>query len=172
MWDQQSRVWEKTGDMRSPRVILFDQIIRRLLLWKADGEELILIGDFNENVYTGTYAKRLVLPDLNMTEQCLKTTKHHLPVKNFRGTRTIDAIFATPGVECVNACLLPNRTGIVDHRSFILDFTSASVVGENFPNVMPASSRELHCESARLIRNYTKVLDQLCDKNNMYRRIT
>ena len=59
-----------------------------------------------------------------------------------------------------------------NHRSFILDFTSASLIGENFPNVMPARSRKLHCEPERLINNYTKVLDQLCDRNNMYRQIT
>ena len=88
VWDQQSRVWKKTGDMRSPRVILFDQIVRHLLLWKADGEELILMGDFNENVYTGTYTKQLAMPDLNMTEQCLKTTKHHLPATFFPGDQT------------------------------------------------------------------------------------
>ena len=79
VWDQQSRVWEKKGDLRSPRTILFEQIISRLLLWKLAGEEIILMGDFNENVYTGMYAKRLAMQDLNMTEQCRKTTKQQLP---------------------------------------------------------------------------------------------
>ena len=59
VWDQQSRVWEKKGDLRSPSIFLFEQIISQLLLWKAAGEEIILMGDFNENVYTGMYAKRL-----------------------------------------------------------------------------------------------------------------
>ena len=172
VWDQHSRVWEKKGDLRSPGVILFEQIISQLLIWKADREEIILMGDFNENVYTGMYAERLSRPDLNMTEQCLKTTKRHLPATFIRGTQPIDAIYATAGVVCVNACLLPNKIELGDHRGFLLDFTSASVIGENFPNVMPASARKLHCESERLIANYNRVLDQLCDRNNMYRRIT
>ena len=130
------------------------------------------MGDFNENVYTGMYAKRLAKPDLNMTEQCLKTTKHHLPATFDGGSRPIDAVFATAGVVCVNACLLTKYGGIGDHQSFILDFTPASLIGEKFPNIMPARSRKLHCESERLINNYTKVLDQLCDRHNMYRRIT
>ena len=78
VWDQQSRVWEKRGDLRSPRTILFEQIVTKLLLWKAAGEEIILMGDLNKNVYTGMYAKRLAMKDLNMTEQCLKMTKHYL----------------------------------------------------------------------------------------------
>ena len=172
VWDHQSRVWEKKGDLRSPRMILFEQIISRLLLWKSVGEEIILMGDFNENVYTGRYTKRLAMQDLNMTEQCHTTTKQRLPATFDDGSQPIDAIFVTAGVVCISACLLARYGGIGDHRSFILDFTSASLIGENFPNIMPARLRKLHCESKRLVNNYTKALDQLCDRHNMYQQIT
>ena len=128
------------------------------------------MGDFKENVYTGRYAKRLAMQYLNMTEQCHKTTKQRLPATSNGGSRPIYAIFATAGVVCISACLLARYGGICNHRSFILDFTSASLIGKNFPNIMAA--RLLHCELERLVNNYTKALDQLCDQHNMYRRIT
>ena len=95
------------------------------------GEEITIMGDLNKNMYTGMYAKRLAMKDLNMTEQCLKTTKHYLPATFDGGSISIDTVFATAGIVCVNACLLTKYGGIGDHRSFILDFTSASVIGGN-----------------------------------------
>ena len=35
VWDQHSRVWEKKGDLRSPGVILFEQIISQIQLLRA-----------------------------------------------------------------------------------------------------------------------------------------
>ena len=37
---------------------------------------------------------------------------------------------------------------------------------------MPARLQKLHCESERLVNNYTKALDQLCDQHNLYQQIT
>ena len=74
-------------------------------------------------------------------------------------------------MDCTNACILPRYVGVGDHRCFILDFTSASLVGDVFPKVVTAKGRKLHCQSERLIRNYNKVLNQLCDRHQMFKKL-
>ena len=64
VFEQQQRYFESIGDFRSPRTIFYKQLVAQLLLWKEDGEEIILCGDFNENVYEGRIAKRLGQTDL------------------------------------------------------------------------------------------------------------
>ena len=49
---QHEDYFERRGVAISPRTILFDQLISQLLLWKANNEEIVLMGDFNEH-FTG-----------------------------------------------------------------------------------------------------------------------
>ncbi len=116
-----------------PSYFFFEQLIIQLVLWKADDEEVILCGDFNKNVYNGRIAQRLVMPDLNMAEQCSKCTEEQLPATFVSDTRPIDAVYATASIEVLHAVLLPMYGGIGDHRCFILDFVSKSVLGNVFP---------------------------------------
>jgi hypothetical protein len=54
--------------------------------------DIILPGDFNQNVYTGQIAKRLALPDLMLSKQCLQCTGMHVPPTFRDSTVPIDAI--------------------------------------------------------------------------------
>ena len=118
VWDQHQRYFEARGDGRSPRTIFFEDLTAQLLLWKAGGEEIILFADLNENVYTGRFAKRLAMDDIRMEEQCLKVNEQELPPTHVNGSRPIDAVFATNGIDCANACILHKFGGIGDHRVF------------------------------------------------------
>jgi hypothetical protein len=55
--DQHSRYFQSIGDAQSPRTIFFEQLIAQLALWKASDNNIILLGDFNKNVYTGHLAR-------------------------------------------------------------------------------------------------------------------
>jgi hypothetical protein len=69
--EQHERYFEARGDLRSAKAIFFEQLITQLVVWKATDTDIILLGDFNENVYTGWIAKRLEQADLNFSKQCL-----------------------------------------------------------------------------------------------------
>ena len=77
--EQHEQYFEARGDLRPARTIFFEQLIAQLVIWKQTGSDIILLGDFNENVYSGRIAKRLSLPDLLFTEQCLQCTGLHIP---------------------------------------------------------------------------------------------
>ena len=77
--DQQSHYFCARGDARSPRTIFFEQLIAQLLLWKAIDNDIILLGNFNKNVYMGRIAKRLAVHDLNFVEVCRKHTGVPIP---------------------------------------------------------------------------------------------
>jgi len=102
------------------------------VVWKATDTDIILLGDFNENMYTGRFAKHLEQVNLNFSEQCLGCTGKHIPPTFRDGIMPIDAVYATAGIECVNAYILPHKVGIGDHRCFIIDFSSSSVIGTRF----------------------------------------
>ena len=116
-------------------------------------------------------SKRLEQSDLNFSEQCLGCTRMHIPPSFRDGIIPIDAVYATAGVECVNMYILPHKGGIGDHRCFIIDFSSSSVIGTKFQNIVRCAARRLHCKSSRLVQAYNLELDLLCSRHKMYERI-
>ena len=130
-----------------------------------------LLYDFNENIYSGRIAKCLLLLDLLLTKQCLQCTGLHISPTFRYGTVPIDAVFVTSGIECVNAYILPHKGGVGNHRCFILDFTSSSVISTKFLNIVRCSAQTLHCKLTRLVKAYNAELDMLCNHHKMYHRI-
>ena len=169
--DQQARYFQSLGDARSPRTIFFEQLVAQLGIWKTSDNDIILLGDFNEHVYNGRLARRLQRPDLNFREMCHRHTGTKLPPTFRSGSNPIDGIFATSGIECVNVTLLPHLGGVGDHRCFIIDFSSESVIGTEFPNIVRVAARKLHCTSKRMIRLYNNELVAKCDEHNMFHRM-
>jgi len=171
VWDQHRRYFEARGEVRNPRTMFLSDLISLLRRWKAAGDEILLLGDFNENVYTGNIAKALTGDELRMTEMCKQATGRPLPPTHNRGTKPIDAIYGTPGIECTAVALLPNRVGVGDHRAFMIDLTSVSVLGDVLPRVVPATGRLLNCASDRIKHNYIKVLNQLTNRHNIFKKL-
>ena len=127
-------------------MIFFEQLIAQLVVWKTTDADIILLGDFNENVYTGQIAKRLVHPDLNFNEQCLGCTGMHIPPAFRDGVMPINAMYAMARIECVNVHILSRKGGIGDHRCFIIDFSLPSVIGTRFQNSVRCTVRRFHCK--------------------------
>ncbi len=169
--DQQARYFQALGDARSPRTIFFEQLVSQLAIWKMSDNDIVLLGDFNEHVYNGRLATRITAADLNFRELCHDHTGLHLPPTFRTGSIPIDGIFATPGIECVNVTLLPHLGGVGDHRCFIIDLSSESVLGTDFPNIVRVASRKLHCTTKRMIRLYNAELTAKCEEHNMFGRM-
>ena len=171
VWEQHEWHFKARGNLRPARTIFFEQLFAQFIIWKHNNSNIILLGDFNENVYSGHIAKCLLLPDLLLIKQCLQCTGIHIPPIFRDGTVPINAVFATSSIEWVNAYILPHKGNVGNHRCFILDFTSSSVIGTKFPNIVCCSARNLHCKLTRLINAYNAELDMLCNRHKMYQKI-
>jgi hypothetical protein len=168
VWDQHSQYFEARGEIRDPRVMFKSDLLSLLRRWKASGDEILMMGDFNENVYSGAISTALAGEDLCMTEICYRTTGKHLPPTHRRGSTPIDAVFGTAGLVCSAASLLPCNKGVGDHRVFIVDITSESILGDVFPRVIPPSCRLLNCKSNKIKNSYIAVLNQLSNRHLIF----
>ena len=95
----------------------------------------------------------------------------HIPLTHMRGKRPICAVFATTGVETCGVCILPRKSGVGDHLCFLIDQTSDSVLGTDFPRIVRLSGRKLHCNAQRLVRNYNMDLKRLLLEHRMFSRM-
>ena len=74
VWDQHVRYFEARGEIRNPRAMFQSDLLSQLRMWKEAGDETLLLGDFNEDVYTGQTALSLSGKFLRMKEVCKLTT--------------------------------------------------------------------------------------------------
>ena len=116
--DQHIRYFESRGEVRHPRQMFQADLLLLIRSWKTAGDEIILMGDFNENVYKGNLARSLLHKDIRMSKLCQHMTGSRLPSTHIRGSVPIDAVFATAGISCTAVTLLPHRMGVGDHRLF------------------------------------------------------
>ncbi len=79
VWDQHLCYFESRGESQDPRSMFHHNLISLLWQWKGDGDEIMLLGDFNKNVYLGPIACSLSLEELRMGEICQLTTGEMLP---------------------------------------------------------------------------------------------
>jgi hypothetical protein len=120
-------------------------LVSLLTSWRQEGRRLIVCLDANDHVYTGKLAKALTgTPQLDLQETMLSTTGTPLTATYFRGTRPIDAIWTTPDICVTNVCAMPIGYGIGDHRAFIMDISSVSMVGQNPQSIKRPTTRRLN----------------------------
>ena len=109
--------------------------------------------------------------DLRMTEICYQTTGKLLPPTHRRGRTPINAVFGTAGLVCSAASLLHFNMGIGNHRVFIVDITSESILGNIFPLVIPASSCLLNCASEKIKKSYIAALNKLSNRHLIFQKL-
>ncbi len=115
MWDQHLQYFEARGEIRESRS-LFSYDLMSLLRWcKAAGDKILLMGTFNQNVYSSPIALALSEDELQLRKICQRTTREMLPPMHACGRTPIDMLFGSAGLVCTAASLLPARVGVGDH---------------------------------------------------------
>ena len=119
-------------DRTCPRKRFRNDLIKQLILWRKQGDRLIVCMDVNEEIYLKSIGKALVeTNDLDMIEAVGNFTGRKIGATFFRGTKPIDGVWVTSDVVITGACVMPAGYGIGDHRLFVLDFLTSSLVGHD-----------------------------------------
>ncbi len=131
--------------MTCPLILFCKHLIKLIRQWRADGDRIVLFMDHNEHTIDGHLGKALA--DTDGPDLC-KAIKLHTGTSPgatfFRGSRPIDGLWVSKDLDISNACIMPFRFGIGDHRAFILDIPLESLVGANPVKIARPVSRRLN----------------------------
>ena len=85
--------------------------------------------DANGDIYKNSLVKSIPAKNgLNMNEVLGKFTGKKIEATFFRGSKPIDAVWATPNIVTLGACVMPEGYGVGNHRLFVLDFLTSSQI--------------------------------------------
>ena len=85
--------------------------------------------DANEEIYKKILGKSINARDgLNMNEVIGTFTAKKIGSTFFRGSKPIGAVWSTPDIVVVGACVILAGYGVSDHCLFVLDFLTYSLI--------------------------------------------
>jgi hypothetical protein len=76
----------------------------------------------------------------------------------FRGIERIDAIWGTSDLEVAHACVMPVGYGVGDHHLFVVDFSTASMIGTCPPKIICPALRRLNTKIPGCALRYNRAL--------------
>ena len=128
--------------------------------------DYIVCIDANKNIYKKSIGKTLTKEDgLGMKEVVGEFTGKQLGATFFRGSTPIDGLWATPDIVVTGACVMPAGFGVGDHRLFVVDFLTSSLVGMSPPRIVRAGARHLNTKILGTASEYTNKVDDRTLRN-------
>jgi hypothetical protein len=133
----------KLKDDTCPHACFWEDLLCQMNQWWKDSEQLILCLDANENIYQGELGRRLTkLNGLGMKEVVGEFNAWRLGATHFHGSKPINGVWTTGDIIVTNACVMPVGFGVGDHRLFVIDFATTTLVGSGTTTVVrPALCR-------------------------------
>ena len=163
---QQHRYFMAQDNHDCPRSLFFEHLSQFLVERLQAQEQLLVMGDFNHVVDTEVIVNFLQQHQLHNIHQTLHQSYHtHIPTHS-RGSQTIDAIFATPGITAVHGGFLGFRVFPSDHRLIWCDIAFHTIFGHLPANIIPATRRRLKCEDPRSVKTFCSTYINLLKKSN------
>ena len=142
---------------------------RDILSWTANGEQLIIAGDWNENVKDHNITDWMALFGLKEAVTSLHSGRP--PPTYHRGSDPIDGIFISKELD-------PSRSGYLDfgelpgdHRGLWMDLPNNQVLGYKMKDIVKAKARRLKLDDPRVVNKYLKELHKLFTRKKVYSRL-
>ena len=155
-----------------PRIKFKEDLINMLTKWREQGDRLVVCLDANEDIYKKSIGKTLTSPEgLNMKEVVGDHTGKRIGPTFSRGTKPIDGVWATSDVSIVSACIMPAGYGIGDHRLFVVDILTATLVGNNPIKVARPCARRLNTKIPGVTERYNDKLEELVGHHRILERM-
>jgi hypothetical protein len=173
VYQQQKNYWRQLrSEDTCPRRRFKEDLVELLTKWRTDGDRLIVCMDANEDIYRKSIGKTLTDTEgLAMREVVGKYTGRRVGATYFRGSHPIDAVWATSDLTVVGAPVMPCGYGIGDHRLFIVDFVTSSMVGDNPIRIVRPEARRLNTRIPKVTEKYVSKLEDLIRRHRLIERI-
>jgi hypothetical protein len=136
-------------------------------------QELILVGDFNEDIGDEASSVVSIVQQLNMVDMMGARHQQDLPATYARGRKCLDYGFATP-----NVCAAMVTCGYEgfghrfpsDHRGYFFDFDIHRLFGTHIQPLSKAAPRLLHSTNVKQVTVYLRKMHAVLSSCNAYAR--
>ena len=159
----------KMGITTNPITCFWDDFWEMVDEALANGEQLIIAGDWNTDVRNIDFRNKFL--DRGLIPAITGTHGDNGPETYNRGSNPIDEIFVSAHLD-ISACgYLEHGSNSADHRPLWVDIVKTSALGSRLPPIPSFQARRLKIKDPRVVLRYTEALDTYLKNNNFYLRM-
>ncbi len=170
-YQQHCRGLAKLNRNDCPQDAILHDLASEVLLWQEAGNVIIVLMDFNEDLWLPWIQN--FFANLNLIEALTELMDLPPTVTHNRGTTTIDGIYVSP-------YLLPSITGGYlafdagipsNHRALWIDMPGTIFGFDEEPKLRKSNARHLQCRDPRVVTKYVQHLSQTLEQTNAFQQL-
>jgi exonuclease III len=170
---QRSLLLQARDQEQKPRKAFKRDLLAFLKERRSQGDDLILVGDFNEVLGSEVDGMSQVAAELELIN--LMQVQHHqpLPATYSRGKKCLDYGLATHRVAfALRSCGYEafNERFPTDHRAYYFDFDTDALFGNKIQTLAPSTLRILKSNNAEQVTQYIKLKFEYLTNRNAFTR--
>ena len=170
VYNQHLRALQLENERKDPIKIFWDDLWREVDRWNAAGENIIMMGDWNQDVVDKEMKEKFKSHNLIPA-----ITNHHsdktIPATQNRGRKAIDEIFVSPNIKINKSGFLEHGKLPSDHRAIWIQIDTSIIIGTNPDPPTNPEARRLKCGDPRTIKKYNTALNEYLNYNGFYPRL-
>ena len=168
VYAQHKRYLLSQDDDRDPREAFLEDLQKEIRQWIATGDQIILCGDFNEDVLGA-----------NLTTYFEELGMHHLIFQRHDSSRApptyynntsgtaVDGVWSTIGLEPLRGGYLEKDDFPGDHRPIWFELSYTDAFGHTPPKIWKPQARRLQLRDPRCVKRYNKRYKKLILRNGL-----
>jgi hypothetical protein len=162
-WNQQHFILDSNERTEDPIEAFDMDLIHSIKKWLSLGDQVILGIDVNEDVRSGSFARRL-RAECRLQEINVKNYGNNLPNTYARGSNPIDGLFVS---QSLSICPSGYTEIICDHRMLWMDIPVELALGYIPLATVPVSPRRLILQDPRIVKRYNQLLQDTLEKQDV-----
>lgn len=125
---------------------------------QQDGHEVIIAGDFNDNLNDPKSITRVFMAKLGLQELMIANYGEG-PATHIRGTKTIDGVFATSKIYIKAGKYCTFEQSPSDHRWIEIEITEKSLLGISKDDICPPMARKATSKIPSVKENFQQLVE-------------
>ena len=147
----------------------WEDLWREVDKWTEEGEQLIIGGDWNQDVRKETFLTEFKAR--NLSSAIINKHGNQGPETFSKGSKPIDEIFVSPSIKVIAAGYLEHGHNQGDHIPIWIEEAKDSALVSNLPEIPSYQARRLNCMDTRVMKKYNDQLEKYFRNNNMFQRV-
>ena len=154
---------------RNPTAAFWEDLARDIVKWQSEGNQLVLMGDWNEDIVNGNLTEWM--STFGLKEAVTGIHGSNPPPTFHRGSDAIEGIVVSPSVTIKKAGYLGFGDIPGDHRGIWIEVPHKSILGYKMSEIPHAYARRLKMYDPRIVARYLDHLDMYLSAHRVYTRL-
>ena len=154
-----------------PRQLFDSDFAKQCACWIKSGESLCVVGDVNDDVVSGAFTQLLAKEGIDLEEFGEDFCQGQDVDSHMYGRGRIVGGWKTRDLEITQLLVLPFMQSVGDHRSWIIEFTTRSILGPNLMRTQRSVARRLVTSNVMSTKRFNMMVKKLFGEHRITDRL-